>query len=155
MPMRIGRVILMTAAQYQVTLSFSAKHQFLGALVSKRLSLAPSLKQNIGQLLLRCLKKNWITHLLKDLHVPLSVVPTILCDNVGVSYIAENPVHHTKMKHLEVDLHFVHNQVRNGLFQVSHIHSADQTDDPLTKPLSKTVFQHMLPKLHVVSSHLT
>ncbi|KAH0632908.1 hypothetical protein KY284_035694 [Solanum tuberosum] len=97
---------------------------------------------------------NWITHLLKDLHMPLSAVPTILCDNLGVTYIAENPVHHTKMKHLEVDLHFGRNQVRNGLVQVSHVHSADQIADPLTKPLSKTAFQRMLPKLRVVSSHI-
>lgn len=93
---------------------------------------------------------NWITHLLKDLHVPLSVAPTIFCDNLGVTYIAEIPVHHTKMKHLEVDLHFVRNQVRNGLVRVSHIHSTDQIADPLTKPLSKTTFQRMLPKLGVV-----
>ncbi|KAH0644691.1 hypothetical protein KY284_032575 [Solanum tuberosum] len=68
---------------------------------------------------------NWITHFLKDLHMPLSDVPTILCDNLGVTYIAENPVHHTKMKNLEVDFDFVRNQVRNGLVQVSHVHSAD------------------------------
>lgn len=69
---------------------------------------------------------NWVTHLLKDLHVSLLAAPTILCDNLGVAYIAENPVHHTKMKHLEVDFHFVRNQVRNGLVQVKHIHSANQ-----------------------------
>ncbi|XP_075074686.1 uncharacterized protein LOC142162251 [Nicotiana tabacum] len=98
---------------------------------------------------------NWITHLLKDLHVTLSAAPTILCDNLGVTYIAENPVHHTKMKHLEVDLHFVRNQVRIGLVRISHIHSADQLADPFTKPLSKPTFQHMLPKSRVVSSSLT
>nr|XP_016505752.1 PREDICTED: annexin D3-like [Nicotiana tabacum] len=49
------------------------------------------------------------------------------------------------MKHLEVDLHFVRNQVRNGLIRVSHVHSADQLADPLTKPLSKPAFQRMLP----------
>ncbi|PHT85739.1 hypothetical protein T459_07845 [Capsicum annuum] len=87
--------------------------------------------------------------------MPLSVALTVLCDNLGVTYIAENPVHHTKMKHLEVDLHFVRNQVRNGLVRVSHIHSTDQVVDPLTKPLSKLAFQRMLPNLGVVSSHLT
>jgi len=97
---------------------------------------------------------NWITHFLKDLHMPLSDVPTILCDNLEVTYIIENLVHHTKMKHLDVDLHFVRNQVRNVLVQVSHVHSADQIADPLTKPLSKTAFQRMLPKLRVVSSHI-
>ncbi|KAH0673034.1 hypothetical protein KY284_024121 [Solanum tuberosum] len=52
---------------------------------------------------------NLVTHLLKDLHVSLHAAPMILCDNLRVTYIAENPVHHTKMKHLEVDLHFVRN----------------------------------------------
>ncbi|KAH0672881.1 hypothetical protein KY284_023968 [Solanum tuberosum] len=52
---------------------------------------------------------NWVTHLLKDLHVSLHAAPIILCDNLGVTFIIENPVHHTKMKHLEVDLHFVRN----------------------------------------------
>lgn len=96
-----------------------------------------------------------VIHLLKDLHVSLHATPIILCDNLGVTYIAENPVHHTKMKHLEDDLYFVRNQVRNGLVQMRHTHSADQLADPLTKPLSKPAFQRMLPKLRIVSSHLT
>nr|XP_016476380.1 PREDICTED: pentatricopeptide repeat-containing protein At2g29760, chloroplastic-like [Nicotiana tabacum] len=97
-------------------------------------------------------ERNWITHLLKDLHVPLSASPTILCDNLGVTYIAENPVHHTKMKHLEVDLHFVRNHVLSGLVRVTHIHFADQLADLLTKLLSKPAFQRMLPKLGIMGN---
>ncbi|KAH0776495.1 hypothetical protein KY290_007906 [Solanum tuberosum] len=154
MLMRIGRAILMIIAQYQVTLSFSAQHQFLGALISNQLSIAPPLAK-YREVASALSETKWITHLLKDLHMPLTAVPTILCDNLGVTYIPENPVHHTKMKHLEVDLHFVRNQVHNCLVQVSHVHSADQIADPLAKSLSKTAFQCMLPKLRVVSSHIT
>ncbi|KAH0781592.1 hypothetical protein KY290_001190 [Solanum tuberosum] len=98
---------------------------------------------------------NWITRFLKHLNVPLSTAPIMRCDNFGVTYIAENPVHHTKSKHLEVDLHFVHHQIRNGLVIVSHIHSNDQIADLLTKTFSKVAFQRMLPKLGVLSLHLT
>ncbi|KAF2283583.1 hypothetical protein GH714_012076 [Hevea brasiliensis] len=51
-----------------------------------------------------------------------------------------NFVLHSKMKHLEIDVHFVRDLVQREDLRVSHISSKDQLADLLTKPLSKQQF---------------
>jgi hypothetical protein len=41
------------------------------------------------------------------------------------------------MKHIQVDLHFVHDLVQMGTLQVRHVRTQDQLADLLTKPLSR------------------
>jgi hypothetical protein len=40
------------------------------------------------------------------------------CDNLGATYLTANPVFHVKMKHVEVDCHFVHERVADKLLDV-------------------------------------
>jgi len=42
------------------------------------------------------------------------------------------------MKHIQIDLHFVRDQVQKGILHVLHVHTQDQLADLLTKPLSRT-----------------
>ena len=71
-----------------------------------------------------------------ELNVSFPQQPTIYCDNVGTTYLCVNPVFHSRMKHVEIDFHFVRDQVNNGNLSVSHVSSQDQLVDALTKPLS-------------------
>jgi len=41
------------------------------------------------------------------------------------------------MKHIQIDLHFVHDLVQKNHLQVRHVHTNDQLADLLTKLLSK------------------
>ena len=50
---------------------------------------------------------NWVTNLLSELRVPLTAIPKIMCDNVGTTYLCQNPVFHSRMKHIAIDFHFV------------------------------------------------
>ncbi|KAK2998975.1 hypothetical protein RJ639_024648, partial [Escallonia herrerae] len=86
---------------------------------------------------------NWLTNLLRELRFPLKAIPRILCDNVGTTYICENPVFHSKMKHIAIDFHFVRDQVQRKEVEVKHLHSADQVADVLTKPLPRASFSRM------------
>ncbi|CAA7402597.1 unnamed protein product [Spirodela intermedia] len=52
----------------------------------------------------------WLRSLLRELRIVTSP-PTIWCDNIGAIYMAANPVFHKRMKHIEVDFHFVREQV--------------------------------------------
>ena len=66
-------------------------------------------------------KVNWLTHLLHELGFPLPSPPTFCCDNVGAIYLCSNPVFHSRMKHVAIDFHFVHDQVAKKLLHVSRM----------------------------------
>lgn len=95
---------------------------------------------------------NWVQKLLAELHVQLPEPPIIYCDNVGATYLYQNPVLHSRMKHIEVDFHFVRDQVQRNQVRVQHLHAADQLADTLTKPLSRLLFHKHLLKFKVVDA---
>ena len=79
----------------------------------------------------------WLNSLLHELGFPLKVPPLLLCDNLGATHLSFNPVNHSRMKHIQIDLHFVRELVQNGTLHVRHVHTQDQLADLLTKPLSR------------------
>lgn len=58
-------------------------------------------------------------------------------DNMGTKKLAENPVFHSRSKHIDLRHHFVRDAIQRGLFEVKHIPSEDMTADMLTKSLPK------------------
>lgn len=78
-------------------------------------------------------------------------MPAIYCDNIGATYLAANPVFHSRMKHLALDYHFVRHQVQNKNLRVSYVASADQLADALTKPLQRSRFQNLCIKIGLVN----
>lgn len=63
--------------------------------------------------------------------------PLLLCDNFEVMHLSFIPVQHSRMKHIQIDIHFVHDHAHKGPIQVRHVHKQDQLPDLLTKPLSR------------------
>jgi hypothetical protein len=49
----------------------------------------------------------WIQSLLHDIGIPSLRTAVIWCDNIGVTYLAANPIMFGRTKHIEVDYHFV------------------------------------------------
>jgi hypothetical protein len=82
----------------------------------------------------------WIQTLLKELGVYLHKPPRLWCDNVGATYLTANPIFNGRTKHVEVDFHFVREQVAHKAIEVRIISSKDQLADVLTKPLSRAPF---------------
>ncbi|KAL6317773.1 hypothetical protein AAG906_030527 [Vitis piasezkii] len=80
-------------------------------------------------------KINWICSTLTKLGVTLPTLPVVYCDNVGATYLCSNPVFHSRMKHVAIDYYFIRDQVQSGALHVTHVSSADQLVDALTKPL--------------------
>lgn len=97
-------------------------------------------------------ESNWVVNLLRELKYPLQDIPTVYCDNVGATYLCHNNVFHSRMKHIAVDFHFVRDQVQKKELYVTHVHSADQLADTLTKPLPKQAFKNHLSKLGLVDT---
>ncbi|GJS97964.1 ribonuclease H-like domain-containing protein [Tanacetum coccineum] len=49
----------------------------------------------------------WLRNLLHELHTPLSSTTLVYCDNIRAVYLSSNRVQHQRMKHNEIDIHFV------------------------------------------------
>ncbi|KAF5464008.1 hypothetical protein F2P56_014124 [Juglans regia] len=75
----------------------------------------------------------WLQSLLTELGIVISDIPTLFCDNLGATYLSVNPVMHSRIKHVDLDYHFVRDRVAAKTLAVQ---SKDQLADILTKPLS-------------------
>ena len=82
----------------------------------------------------------------------MSQRPSIFCDNIGATQLGQNPVLHSRMKHIAIDMHFVRDLVKKGVLDVSYVSTHDQLADFLTKPLPRIKFQAMVNKIGLLIS---
>ncbi|GKD37547.1 ribonuclease H-like domain-containing protein [Tanacetum coccineum] len=92
----------------------------------------------------------WIHNLLLELHAPLTTVTLVYCDNVSAVYLSTNPVQHQRTKHIEIDIHFVHDYVASGQVHVLHVPSRFQYADIFTKGLPTALFLEFRSSLNVL-----
>jgi len=64
---------------------------------------------------------SWLRQLLHELSCPVEKATVVYCDNVSAVYLSANPVHHRRTKHIELDIHFVRDQVALGHVRVLHV----------------------------------
>uniref|UniRef100_A0A2N9GQ99 Integrase catalytic domain-containing protein n=1 Tax=Fagus sylvatica TaxID=28930 RepID=A0A2N9GQ99_FAGSY len=91
----------------------------------------------------------WLRTLLKDLGIFLSQPPILWCDNVSALAIASNPVFHAHTKHIEVDFHFIREQVLRKDLVVKFVSTNDQLADIFTKSLPTQRFLDLQRNLTV------
>ncbi|KAH0709535.1 hypothetical protein KY284_010962 [Solanum tuberosum] len=96
-----------------------------------------------------------VHNLLNELCTTIPNIPTIFCDNVGVTYLYQNLVFHSRMKHIVVDFCYVRNQLQAHRVLVKHTHACDQLADTFTKPLPAPSFARCRSNLGVIEPHLT
>lgn len=61
-------------------------------------------------------------NLSRELHTPLFTSTILYCDNVIVVYVSSNPVQHQRMKHIEIDIHFVRDKLLHAIFEYLMFH---------------------------------
>ena len=94
---------------------------------------------------------SWLRQLLQELHAPLRQATLVYCDNISAVYMSSNPVQHQRTKHIEIDLHFVREQVSIGDLRVLHVPTSSQYADIFTKGLPSSVFTEFRSSLNVQS----
>ena len=66
--------------------------------------------------------------------------------------MARNPIFHARSKHIEIDYHFVREQLVANNLDVRYVPALDQAVDVLTKVVSIYHFLYLKDKLHVFPS---
>jgi hypothetical protein len=92
--------------------------------------------------------------LLKELGYATMTVPSIWCDNFSATFLAVNSVFHARMKHIELDYHFIRKKLAVKQLSIQFICSADQIADVFIKSLSRSRFQSLRSKLTICSTML-
>jgi hypothetical protein len=68
----------------------------------------------------------WIKHLLHDLGIEYKKAMKMYCDNQATRHIIFNPVFHECTKHIEVDCHFIRENVQFGEIMTPFIRNSKQ-----------------------------
>ncbi|KAJ9553800.1 hypothetical protein OSB04_017845 [Centaurea solstitialis] len=97
-----------------------------------------------------CAQVLWLRNQLQDYDIQLSKIP-IYCDNTSAIAIANNPVLHSKTKHIEVRYHFIRDHVMNGDIELHFVPTEYQLADLFTKPLELTRFNMLISELGMLN----
>ena len=88
---------------------------------------------------------------LKDYGIHLKHVP-LYCDNESTIKIANNPVQHSKTKHIEIRHHFLRDHVMKEDIDIIHVKTEEQLADIFTKPLDEKRFCKLRCELNILES---
>ena len=92
----------------------------------------------------------WIAQLLKELDLGFGLPGhpvTIKADNQGAIALAGDPKFHSRTKHIDVQWHYVREQVDKGAVQFEYCPTNEMAADGLTKPLDKVKFNRFVGQL--------
>ncbi|XP_042511002.1 uncharacterized mitochondrial protein AtMg00810-like [Macadamia integrifolia] len=96
-------------------------------------------------------KLTWLSSLLRDIGIPQLQPVMLFGDNLSALHMTVNPVFHARTKHVELDYHFVLENVALGLLVTRFVPSHHQLADVFTKPLGRRDFLHICIKLRQIS----
>jgi hypothetical protein len=88
---------------------------------------------------------------LRDYGYKLSKVP-LLCDNESAIRMSDNPVEHSRTKHIDIWYHFLRNHQQKGDTEIAYVSTHNQLVDIFTKPLDEKIFSKLRNELSILNS---
>ena len=88
---------------------------------------------------------------LRDFGYNLSKVP-LLCDNESAIRMADNPIEHSRTKHIDIRHHFLRDHQKKRDIEVFYVSTENQLADIFTKPLDEKTFCRLRSELNVLDS---
>jgi hypothetical protein len=85
------------------------------------------------------------------LDVTLPKIP-LLCDNKSAIKLANNPISHSRTKHIDIQHHFLRDHEAKGNIQIRHVSTEKQLADIFTKPLDESRFYTLRSELNILDS---
>ena len=93
----------------------------------------------------------WLRTLSTKIHGIMPNPITLFYDNQSTLKAARNPVHHEQLKHIELWLHFIRENVVEDTVETLYIQTCDQITDIFTKPLGKQRFIKLRDEMGIKS----
>ena len=75
-----------------------------------------------------------------------------MVDNRPAIHIAQNPVCHSRIKHIRLDYHYIREAVQSGLVNLEYIPTKEQLADITTKVLPRETFEDLAARCLTVSN---
>jgi hypothetical protein len=98
-----------------------------------------------------CAQLLWMRQTLRDFGYSLSKVP-LICDNESAICMANNPIEHSRAKHIDILHHFLRDHQQKGDIEVFYISTENQLADIFTKPFDEKTFCRLRSELNVLDS---
>ncbi|WVZ89077.1 LOW QUALITY PROTEIN: hypothetical protein U9M48_035533 [Paspalum notatum var. saurae] len=98
-----------------------------------------------------CAQLLYMKQTLKDYGVELSRIP-LLCDNESPVKLTNNPVQHSRTKHIDIRHHFIGDHVTKGDILLRNVGTKEQLADIFTKPLDESNFCRLRGELNVLDA---
>ena len=92
----------------------------------------------------------WLRRILEQLQMPIHMPMKLYCDNKAAMRIAQNPIQHDRMKHVEIDRHFIKEKIDCRAICMPFVPSTQQIANIFTKGLFKTSFELFISKLGMI-----
>jgi transposase InsO family protein len=96
-----------------------------------------------------CAQILYMKQTLLDYGVVLEKVP-LLCDNESAVKLANNPVQHSRTKHIDIRHHFLRDHVAKNDISLESVRTEDQLADIFTKPLDEARFCKLRNELNIL-----
>ena len=97
-----------------------------------------------------CASILWMKSQLSDYDIHYKMVP-IFCDNTSAIAISNNPVLHSRTKHIDIRYHFIRDHILKGDIELHFIPTEYQLADIFTKPLDEPTFSRLKAELGMLN----
>jgi hypothetical protein len=98
-----------------------------------------------------CAQLLWMRQTLRNYGYKLSKIP-LLCDNESAIRMADNPVEHSRTKHIDIRYHFLRDHQQRGDIEIAYVSTKEQLADIFTKPLVEKTFIILRNELNFLDS---
>ncbi|GJZ95762.1 retrovirus-related pol polyprotein from transposon TNT 1-94 [Tanacetum coccineum] len=96
-----------------------------------------------------CANILWMKSQLTDYDIICEKVP-IFCDNTSAIAISNNPVLHSRTKHIDIRYHFIRDHILKGDIELHFIPTQYQLADIFIKPLDEPTFKRLICELELI-----
>ena len=94
-----------------------------------------------------CSEIAWLTSLQREIGFEQKGPIPLVADNQGGIFLAVNPAHDRRLKHVDICYHFICEFVEDDRVNIVYMSTNDMIADVLTKPLGTTKFNYFHRKL--------